>query len=112
MDHEPRPRVGLLAEATRGVYWALLVSAAMVAAPILLYQNSGWIQFGYRFSNDFAPFLIVMIAVGRRRLGALFWGLGAVAMVVNAFGAVTFQRAGFERFYFIDGTQRILHQPD
>ena len=38
-----------------------------------------------------------MIALSGRRLGALFWGLGAVAVVVNAFGAVTFQRAGFER---------------
>jgi hypothetical protein len=97
---------------SRGMYWALLVTSAMVAAPILLYHNSGWIQFGYRFSNDFMPFLMVMIALGGRRLGALFWGLGAVGVVVNAFGAVTFQRAGFERFYFMDGTQRILHQPD
>ncbi len=83
-----------------------------MAAPSFLYQNSGWIQFGYRFSNDFAPFVMVMLAVGPRRLGPLFWALGAAAVVVNGFGAVSFQRVGFERFYFIERTQRILHQPD
>ncbi|HVY47837.1 MAG TPA: hypothetical protein VHB21_18240 [Minicystis sp.] len=94
------------------LFCALAVSAALVALPSLLYQNSGWIQFGYRFSNDFAPLLILMIAAGRRRLGAAFWGLAGVAVAVNAFGAITFQRAGFERYYFVDPTQRVLFQPD
>lgn len=91
---------------------AFAVTALFVALPSLLYQNSGWIQFGYRFSNDFAPFLVVMIALGGRRLRAPFWALGAAAIVVNAFGALTFQRGGYERYYFLDRTQRILHQPD
>ncbi len=91
---------------------AFALTAFCVAAPSLLYQNSGWIQFGYRFSNDFAPFLIVMIALGGRRLSAPFWALGAVSVIVNAFGALTFQRGGHEKYYFVDRTQRILHQPD
>jgi hypothetical protein len=94
------------------LFAALAVTAAAVALPSLLYQNSGWIQFGYRFSNDFAPFLFLMIALSRRRLGTAFWLLAAFAVAVNAFGAVTFQRAGYERFYFTDRTQKILHQPD
>ncbi len=97
---------------TNSTFWSLAASAALVALPDLLYQNSGWLQFGYRFSNDFAPFLFLMIAVGARPLGALFWALGTFAAVINGFGAVTFQRAGFERFYFVDGSQRILHEPD
>ncbi len=97
---------------TDRLYWALALTALCVAAPILLYQNSGWIQFGYRFSSDFAPFLLIMIAVGGRRLTLPFWALGAAAVAVNAFGALTFQRAGYERFYFVDGTQKVLHQPD
>jgi hypothetical protein len=97
---------------TGRLFWALALTALFVAAPSLLYQNSGWIQFGYRFSNDFAPFLILMIAVSGRRLTAPFWALGAAAVTVNAFGALTFQRAGSERFYFVDGTQKVLHQPD
>jgi hypothetical protein len=94
------------------LFGALAVTALAVAVPGLCYQNSGWIQFGYRFSNDFAPFLFVMLAVGGRRLSAPFWLLAAAAMAVNAFGAVTFQRGAFARYYFVDGTQRILHQPD
>lgn len=94
------------------LFAALAVTAAIVALPSLLYQNSGWLQFGYRFSNDFALFLFVMIAASRRRFGRAFWALAAFAVAVNGFGAISFQRAGFERFYFVDRTQRILHQPD
>ncbi|WP_437760383.1 hypothetical protein [Sorangium sp. So ce1389] len=97
---------------TPPVFWALAATAAAVALPSLFYQNSGWIQFGYRFSNDFAPFLFAMIAVGSRRFGVPFYALGAAAIAVNGFGALTFQRAGFERFYFLERTQRVLHQPD
>ncbi len=95
-----------------GLYAAAAATALAVALPSLFYQNSGWIQFGYRFSNDFAPFLMVMIAAGGRRLSVPFWALGVAAVAVNAFGAITFQRAGFERFYFVDPTQKVLHQPD
>ncbi|WP_437641305.1 hypothetical protein [Sorangium sp. So ce854] len=97
---------------TPPVFWALAATACAVALPSLFYQNSGWIQFGYRFSNDFAPFLFTMIAVGGRRFGVPFYALGAAAIAVNGFGALTFQRAGFERFYFLERTQRVLHQPD
>lgn len=93
-------------------FWALAATALLVAAPSLLYQNTGWIQFGYRFSNDFAPFLFAMIAVGNRRLSLPFWVLAAAALLVNGFGALTFQRGAFARYYFVDGSQRVLHQPD
>jgi hypothetical protein len=97
---------------TGPMFWALAATTLAVAVPGLLYQNSGWIQFGYRFSNDFAPFVIALIAVGGRRLSVPFWLLAAVALVVNGFGAVSFQRGAFARYYFVDGTQRVLHQPD
>ncbi|WP_437603611.1 hypothetical protein WMF28_18675 [Sorangium sp. So ce590] len=97
---------------TPPMFWALAATASAVALPSLFYQNTGWIQFGYRFSNDFAPFLFAMIAVSGRRFGVPFYALGAAAIAVNGFGAVTFQRAGFERFYFLERTQRVLHQPD
>ncbi|MRG90923.1 hypothetical protein [Polyangium spumosum] len=97
---------------TQPAFSAVALTAALVALPSLLYQNSGWIQFGYRFSNDFAVFLFALIALGRRRLGGWFWALAVVSVLVNAFGAITFQRAGYGRFYFIDPTQKILHQPD
>jgi hypothetical protein len=97
---------------TSGLFWALAVTALCVATPALLYQNSGWIQFGYRFSNDFAPFVIAALAVGGRRLSPPFWLCAAFAIAVNAFGAMTFQRGAYQRFYYVDGTQKILHQPD
>jgi hypothetical protein len=72
---------------------ALWITAAAVATPILFYQNSGWIQFGYRFGLDFMPFLILLLAVGGRRFG---WGVRALVafgIAVNLFGAITFDRA-------------------
>jgi hypothetical protein len=30
----------------------------------LLYQNSGWVQFGYRFATDYMIVLFVLIALG------------------------------------------------
>lgn len=94
------------------IFLALALTAGAVALPSLLYQNSGWVQFGYRFSNDFAPFLFAMIAAGGRRFRAPFYALGAAAIAVNAFGAITFQRDGYERFYYLERTQKVLHQPD
>jgi hypothetical protein len=41
-----------------------------------------------------------------------FWLLAAAAIVVNGFGAISFQRGAFAQFYFVDGTQRVLTQPD
>ena len=96
----------------RSMYVALAVSALGVAIPDLLYQNSGWIQFGYRFSNDFAVFLVAMIAVGGRKLGPAFGAAVAFAFAVNAFGAFTFQRPGYEKYYFLERTQAVIYEPD
>jgi hypothetical protein len=91
-------------------FLAAAFSAGLVTVVVLLYQNTGWVQFGYRFSNDFAPFLIVMIAVGGRRLGAAFWLAGVVAIAINAIGAVTFDNPRHASFYVIDRDQRTLFQ--
>ena len=97
---------------TGGLYWAAAVAAMAVAVPNLLYQNSGWLQFGYRFSNDFAPFLFLMIAVGARPMKAPFWLLACWSLALNGFGAVTFGSSRYADYYVIDRTQRTLHQPD
>lgn len=73
-------------------YKALIVTVLFVAVPNLLYQNSGWVQFGYRFSLDYLPFLLIMVAAGGRRFGKRFITLCVVAFAVNLFGAVTFDR--------------------
>ena len=73
-------------------YVALAITVLCVALPSLLYQNSGWVQFGYRFSLDYMPYLMVMLAVSGRRFNKLFIGLCGIALAVNLFGAVTFDR--------------------
>lgn len=94
------------------LYAVVALTAAAVAIPGLLYQNTGWMQFGYRFSNDFSPMLFVLLAMGGRRFGALFYSTALLAVAINAFGAITFDRSGFRKFYHIDGSQKTLFQPD
>jgi hypothetical protein len=80
---------------------ALWLTVAAVAVPAFFYQNSGWVQFGYRFSLDYLPFLILLLAVGGRRVG---WGartLVAIGIAVNLFGAITFDRHW--QYYRIQG---------
>ena len=70
----------------------LWLSVALVAIPSLLYQNSGWLQFGYRFALDYMPLLIALLAVGGRPLGRLGKALIIAGIAINLFGAVTFAR--------------------
>jgi len=97
---------------TSWMYGSLALTILAVALPGLLYQNTGWMQFGYRFSNDFALMIFLLLAIGGRRFGALFYSAAVFAMVINAFGAITFDRAPFRKYYHIDGSQRTLFQPD
>jgi hypothetical protein len=76
---------------------AVAITAALVALPSLFYQNTGWVQFGQRFSLDYAPLLVLLLALGGRRFGRLFIAAVALSIAVNLFGAVTFDRA--PRFY-------------
>jgi hypothetical protein len=78
----------------------LWLTVAAVAIPGLLYQNSGWVQFGYRFALDYLPFLVLLLAVGGRPLTRLARALIVVAIAVNLFGAITFAR--YPRFYRTD----------
>ena len=89
---------------------ALTLAVIPVVVLNLMYQNSGWVQFGYRFALDYMPLLLVMLALGGRRFGKRFIALGVVAVAINTFGAITFDRA--HQFYDNDRTQTVLFQPD
>jgi hypothetical protein len=91
---------------------ALVSTALCVALPSLFYQNTGWLQFGYRFSNDYAVFLFALLALGGYRFGRGVLLLAAWGVLVNAFGALSFGRAGYARYYFAEPSQRIVYQPD
>jgi hypothetical protein len=71
----------------------LWLCVAAVALPSLLYQNSGWVQFGYRFSLDYLVLLIVLLAVGGRPLTRTVKALIIAGIAINLFGAITFDRA-------------------
>ena len=83
------------------IYRALLITTAFVALPVLLYQNSGWVQFGYRFSLDYMVFLLMLLAVGGRPLTRIGKGLIIAGVVINLFGAYTVDRDW--RYYRVGG---------
>lgn len=67
--------------------WGLLLSAAAVALPSLLYHNSGQLQFSYRFAVDWLPMILVAIVFGggaRRPWFAVLVGLGAIWQLYGA----------------------------
>jgi hypothetical protein len=70
----------------------LVVGAALAMLAIafvnLMHFSQGWVQFGYRFSNDFAPFGMVLVGVALARFGVRWWSVALVAasVLVNAWG--------------------------
>jgi hypothetical protein len=87
-----RPRV----HASLGpALWATVFAAAV---PGLLYQNTGWEQFGYRFGLDYFPYLVALLACGGRPLTRRVKGVIVFGVVVNLFGAITFGR--FAELYY------------
>ncbi len=68
-----------------------VLAAVSIAVVDLMHFSQGWVQFGYRFSNDFAPFLLLLAGLGIERLGPrrlLVLGLVGWSIVVNAWGVV------------------------
>ena len=73
---------------------AIGATLAVLAIAIvnLMHFSQGWVQFGYRFSNDFVPWAVILVALGaeavaRRGAGAvLVGGLVAVSILINAWG--------------------------
>ena len=65
------------------------IAVAAIAFTNLMHFSQGWVQFGYRFSNDFAPFALVIVALGTLRLGQIRgWTavLVGASILVNAWG--------------------------
>jgi len=89
---------------------SLSAAALATALFVLCYQNSGWIQFGYRFSLDYSVLLIALLALGGRRFGVGFYAMLVFACAINLFGALTFDRD--PRFYDHDASQQVIFQPD
>ncbi|MFH2009912.1 MAG: hypothetical protein ABI333_25175 [bacterium] len=71
----------------------LWLSVALMAGLVLCYQNSGFVQFSYRFALDFMPLLVLLIALGGRRLSTPVKVLILIGVLLNLFGAITFGTA-------------------
>jgi hypothetical protein len=70
----------VVAGAALAVLWIALID--------LMHFSQGWVQFGYRFSNDFAPFAVILVTIGIARVGIGLRSVGLVAasVAVNAWG--------------------------
>ena len=67
------------------------IAVGAIAFVNLLHFSQGWVQFGYRFSNDFVPFALPLVAVGMARrngVGLLGIGLIAISIAVNLWGVI------------------------
>jgi hypothetical protein len=72
--------------ATAGATIAVLT----IAFVNLMHFSQGWVQFGYRFSNDFVPFALILVALGASRIGRLwpFVVLVALSIAINFWGTM------------------------
>ena len=46
------------------------IAVLIVAVVNLMHFSQGWVQFGYRFSNDFVPWALLLVALGLERVAA------------------------------------------
>ena len=81
----------------RGFTLAALVGLIAVAVPIVTYWSVGWIQFGYRYSLDFLPFMIMLVASGMHyQLGRL-----KIAVILVSCGVCLWGILSFFWFYWV-----------
>jgi hypothetical protein len=65
------------------------IAVVAIAFANLMHFSQGWVQFGYRFSNDFAPFAFVLVAIGVARLGRVRGWVGVLvgaSVLINLWG--------------------------
>ena len=68
------------------------IAVLCTALAALAHFSQGWVQFGYRFSNDFAPFAMILVTLGiveasRWRVGRVVAPLLVVAsLIINLWG--------------------------
>jgi hypothetical protein len=68
-----------------------VLAVVCTAIPLLLYFNTGWVQFGYRYLLDYIPFLMILLAYAMRgKISPLGIGLGVLAFIVNLYGMIMY----------------------
>jgi hypothetical protein len=77
-------------EKTARLLW---ISAGLVAIPVFMYYGGGIVQYGFRYSLDFTPFLVALMAIGSRRWVGwpekllVLASIGSVALGLSWYGA-------------------------
>ena len=89
--------------AFRGGWRSLNKKAALailcILPPIITHGTVGFTQFGYRFSLDFVPFLMLLTAAGmRENLGWTEKVLIVLSVLINLWGVVSIIKFGFVSF--------------
>jgi hypothetical protein len=68
--------------------WSLLAIIGILL-PTILWFSTGWVQFGYRYSLDFLPFLLILIAAGMgKTVNTSMIVLVALSVAVNLWGTL------------------------
>lgn len=95
--------VPALARLWHDLRWrAIALSAALSSIPGWLFASVGYEQYGYRYSLDLQPFLIVLVAVGAgwtrqgwQRPSRLFLGAVVLSLCLSVYFLYTIRRFGF-----------------
>jgi hypothetical protein len=67
----------------------LWAAVGLVAIPIFLYYGGGYVQYGFRYSLDFTPFLLALVALGLARgAGRLDRALILMSIVSVTYGVL------------------------
>jgi hypothetical protein len=73
---------------------------AIVAVSVinLMHFSQGWVQFGYRFSNDVAPFALLLVVLGAERVASRrAWGIALAATLIVASVAINLWGVAWSR---------------
>jgi hypothetical protein len=69
------------------------LAVLIVAVVNVMHFSQGWVQFGYRFSLDFVPWAVLLVATGMERIRSrtgivVAAGLVVLSIAVNWWGVV------------------------
>ena len=81
------------------VHRALWLTVLAVSVVSFMYHSDGYVQFGYRYSLDYMVFLVMLLALGGRPQTRTFRALTVFGILVNLFGALTFEGLGSTQFF-------------
>ncbi|HYN70144.1 MAG TPA: hypothetical protein VEX41_08035 [Candidatus Eisenbacteria bacterium] len=89
------PAYLLALPAILGARSRLVAGAALAVLGIglvnLMHFSQGWVQFGYRFSNDFVVFAVLLVVVGVARRSGVGWlgtALIGASIAINLWGVI------------------------